>query len=168
MPSPPASFPEMSRLSEAELSHLQANPLSLDDWLTTSQQVQDCSERARKLREEHATLANNVLAKESQFNSLSLNYERSAQEVSQRQAAVQTLLASRDEVLRQQSPAQLQALLQAKAQASDNDAENCLQQALIQPGTLDGTGIAEFRERYRKLKAEKHARLALRESLVAG
>lgn len=167
VPSAPSSFPELTDLSEAELDYYKANPGAIADKLSVLPEVHKYTIRAQKAREENVAMANDTIAKEAKFTDVGLECERRNEALSQRQASVQALLARRDEVLQQQSPAQLLSVLQAQAQAAEADAEGCLQQAQLAP-QLDGAGLAEFRQRYIRQKADKHMRLALRERLQRG
>jgi len=168
VPDAPTSFPELAGLSQEQLCYLQANSLALDDWLVEHPEVKRCAERAQKIREEHTEVANNALAQESQFISLGLRCDRSTDALCHRQASVQALLMKRDRLLVQHSPQQLACELQARARRSDIAADGCLQQAQTAPGVLNAAGVADFRQRYIRQKAEKHTRLALSERLVTG
>lgn len=168
VPTAPPTFPEMRGMSEAEMSYLRDNPVALEDWLHGLSQVQGAANRADKLREEHREVANQVLAKESRFSELQKTRDRSAEAFCQRQASVQALLAQRDQVLQQQSPQQLAAVLEDRAQASDTEAQKCLEQVHVAPSQLDARGLANFRTQYLQKMTEKHTRLALKERVTAG
>lgn len=167
VPGVPASFPETSGMSEAEMSYLRDNPVALQDWLHGLLQVRETTQRLEKLREEHQQVANQALAKESQFSELQQNCGRSAEALRQQQSAVQALLVQRDQVLQQQSPQQLAAVLDDRAQASDTEAQQCLEQIHMAPNQLDAQGLANFRTQYLQKMTEKHTRLALKERLIA-
>lgn len=94
-----------------------------------------------------------------------MSYERDKEALEQRQATVKALLVKRDEALQQQSPERLADVLGTRAQNADAAGENCLQKALTASGTMDASGVADFRQNYFRQKTEKHMVLALRERL---
>lgn len=161
----PASFPELDRLSESELQYLQANSSALDDWLMDLPQVKACDDRLKRVREENCELACGLLARQAELEDTRRQCERGRAALDRRREAVEALGRQRDEILQQRAPERLGAVLTARAQEADAQAEALLQEALDSSVLMDMAALSEFRKSYVQQKAEKHWRLALKESL---
>lgn len=162
----PETLPQLRSLTDNELQYLQANPLALDDWLLDLPQAREATEMARELREANSGLARDILSRETAVDDAASKCEQSRIARERQQAVVDELTAQRDEMAGRRAPERALAVLAARAQQSDAEAEAVLQEALNTPGAMDASGLAAFKQRYVGLKTEKHMRLATQERLA--
>jgi hypothetical protein len=85
-----------------------------------------------------------------------------------RARAAEALHQNRSEIVKRRSAERLAALYKAGAHRAEAEAEDCLQEAVEAPGTMDDAALANFRQRYVQLQTAKHRRAALRELLPIG
>jgi len=162
VPSAPSHFPELSKLSDAELQYFKDNPTALDDWLLRLPPVTALQERERKAQEHSAELASKLLAREADFQASKANSAEAAAAYMNHKAAVDELMRSRDAIIAQNSPETLAITLGARAKTADLAAEGLVQHHLHSPGVMDAADIASLRTRYLQQKGAKHKRLAMK------
>lgn len=63
----PKSFPELSRLGEAELGRLKANPSALDEWILNLPQARASIDRLKMIQKENSELSCNIHARKAEL-----------------------------------------------------------------------------------------------------
>mmetsp|Transcript_8285 Transcript_8285/g.18918 ORF Transcript_8285/g.18918 Transcript_8285/m.18918 type:complete len:288 (-) Transcript_8285:178-1041(-) len=165
LPPKPVAFQELARLSEAELRHMQANELAVDDWIMELPQVRDFNVKALDVREANCKLAKDILARQAELDSASAQCDASCRTLAQQREVVGSVYAKYEEIRKQHSPSHIGGILAARAQEVDAQGEESLQEALDAQGTMSASALAAFRQRYVKQKSEKHCLLAAKERL---
>eukprot|EP00929_Paragymnodinium_shiwhaense_P065833 TRINITY_DN32985_c0_g2_i1.p1 TRINITY_DN32985_c0_g2~~TRINITY_DN32985_c0_g2_i1.p1 ORF type:complete len:325 (-),score=83.89 TRINITY_DN32985_c0_g2_i1:212-1186(-) len=160
VPEAPLLFPALQGMDTAELQYLQANPLAVDDFILEQPAAKGYRDRINEMHSRSATQAQRLLSLESALAEAAQQEEAAASTLALRRAAVDALLAQQQDICSSQTPQRLAAELKARANASDQDAEYALQDAL-DGGDMDAGALSQFKQNFLRQKMEKHWRIAV-------
>jgi len=166
MPSPPQNLlDELCKLKEDELGYMEAEPISVTDWVMTLNDSKEVVNRNAQVHQDVKELAESLLQKKERYEESHALLELASREREQRRASVEALIRERDAIMSSHSPEQLGNTLVERARSVDMDAEGLLEQGL-EGKFMDTDALSAFRQSFCEKKALKHRRLALKERLA--